>query len=109
MAVFIADQHGSKLINADSKNLDFPTDLPQGRSIWAFTIQELFLRPGLYLLGLWLADRGGDVLDRVEVAARIEVIDTQSGELGVAVDPRYAGVVICEFQVGSVPLQTTTG
>ena len=99
MAVFITDQHGSKLINADCENLDAPVDLPQGRSIWAFTIHELFLRPGLYLLGLWLADRGGDVLDRVEIAARIEVMDLQSDALGVGIDPRYAGVVICDFDV----------
>jgi lipopolysaccharide transport system ATP-binding protein len=99
MAVFITDQHGSKLINADSENLDAPVNLPQGRSIWAFTIHELFLRPGLYLLGLWLADRGGDVLDRVEIAARIEVMDLQSDALGVGIDPRYAGVVICDFDV----------
>ena len=109
MAVFITDQHGSKLINADCENLDAPVDLPQGRSIWAFTIHELFLRPGLYLLGLWLADRGGDVLDRVEIAARIEVMDLQSDALGVGIDPRYAGVVICDFDVRKLEPKEATG
>jgi ABC-type polysaccharide/polyol phosphate transport system ATPase subunit len=108
MAVFVADQHGSKLINADTENLDEPVNLPPGRSVWAFTIHELFLRPGLYLLGLWLADAGGDVLDRVEIAARIEVMDLQSDALGVGIDPRYAGVVICDFDVRKLePIEAT--
>jgi lipopolysaccharide transport system ATP-binding protein len=99
IAVFVADQHGTKLVNADTDTLGMPIDLPEGRSVWSLTIQELFLRPGLYALGLWLADRGGDVLDRVEIAARIEIMDPQSGVVGVRIDPRYAGVVICDFDV----------
>jgi lipopolysaccharide transport system ATP-binding protein len=97
MAVFISDQHGTKLINADIDTLGVALDLPPGRSSWQFSLEALYLEPGMYTVGLWLADRNGELLDRVEAAVRIEVIDHASRIVGVRIDPRYAGVVACDF------------
>ena len=105
MAMFITDQHGTKLINADIDTLGTALDLPQGRSSWLFTLEALYLEPGMYNVGLWLADRGGEVLDRIEAAVRIEVIDHGSRMPGVRMDPRYGGVVTCDFDFRPLDVQ----
>jgi homopolymeric O-antigen transport system ATP-binding protein len=102
MAAFITDQHGTKLVNADIDTLGVPANLPLGWSAWRFRLDALYLEPGMYALGLWLADRGGEVLDRIEAAVRLEVIDHGSRIAGVRIDPRYAGVVTCDFSFSAL-------
>jgi homopolymeric O-antigen transport system ATP-binding protein len=97
MAVFISDQHGTKLINADIDTLGVALDLPRGRSTWLFNLEAVYLEPGMYTVGLWLADRSGEVLDRIDAAVRLEVVDHAAKIAGVRIDPRYAGVVTCDF------------
>ena len=100
LAVSISDQHGTKLVNADSDMLGMSIALPAGRSEWQFTISNLYLNPGTYAVGLWAAETLGEVLDQVTAAHRIEVADRQALQLGVRVDRRYGGVVPCEFTLG---------
>lgn len=104
IAVFITDQHGTKLINADIDAVGVSADLPPGRSTWRFNLHELFLEPGMYTLGLWLSDRGGEVLDWIDAAVRLEVIDHDSRLTGVRVDARYSGVVACDFSFEPLPI-----
>lgn len=103
MAAFILDQYGTKLINADSDTLGGEVSLPAGQSTWKLKIERLYLKPGIYVLGLWLADQYGDVYDRIETALQLEVVDIASPNIGARVDERYDGVVTCRFDVTRVP------
>lgn len=104
IATFITDQHGTKLINADIDALGVSADLPSGRSTWRFNLHEIFLEPGMYTLGLSLNDRGGELLDLIEAAVRLEVIDHDSRTTGGRADPRYSGAVACDFSFEPLPI-----
>jgi lipopolysaccharide transport system ATP-binding protein len=99
MAIAISDRFGTKLVNADSDMIGVPIALPEGRSEWRFTIDALYLMPGTYVLGSWLAENPGEVLDQVRSAYHFEVADRQELRAGVRVDRRYGGVVPCTFLV----------
>jgi lipopolysaccharide transport system ATP-binding protein len=99
MAISVYDQQGTHLINADSDTLGEEVLLPEGWSVWQFSIKKLYLKPGIYVLGLWLADRMGDVYDRVEAALQFEVVELVEPRVGVRLNPRYDGVVTCRFEL----------
>jgi len=99
VAIAISDRFGTKLVNADSDMVGVPIALPAGRSEWRFTIEELYLLPGTYVLGSWLAENPGEVLDQVRSAYHFEVADRQELRAGVRVDRRYGGVVPCAFSL----------
>ncbi|HEY9649447.1 MAG TPA: ABC transporter ATP-binding protein, partial [Coleofasciculaceae cyanobacterium] len=56
LAVVIYDQYGIKLVNADTISLGQVVNLPKGRNVVRVKIQELYLNPGIYVLGFWMAD-----------------------------------------------------
>ena len=99
IAVSIRDRYGTKLINADTDTLGTEVTLPSGSSTWRFSIERLYLKPGIYILGLWLADRVGEAFDRAESALLIEVTDIEPPPPGSRIDPRYDGVVTCPFGI----------
>jgi lipopolysaccharide transport system ATP-binding protein len=103
IAAFVLDQHGTKLINADTDTLGGEIHLHRGRSYWQLRIDRLYLKPGIYVLGLWLADRFGDVFDRIESALQLEVVDLANPNIGARVDERYDGVVTCRFTIAHLP------
>jgi lipopolysaccharide transport system ATP-binding protein len=97
IATAIYDQHGTKLINADSDALGCQVALPVGTSVWQLSIEHLYLKPGVYVLGLYLADGFGDIYDRIEAAMQIEVVELKEQKIGTRVDSRYDGLVSCRF------------
>lgn len=102
IAVSIANQSGTNLVNADSSTLDRVVTLRPGDGTWRLTIDHLFLKPGRYVVGLWLGGRTGEALDRIETAFRIDVLDAMPGRRAVRLDTRYDGVVPVEFDVAEV-------
>jgi lipopolysaccharide transport system ATP-binding protein len=99
IAAAIYDQHGTKLINADSDTLGYDVSLPPGPSVWELRIEHLYLKPGVYVVGLYLADRFGDLYDRIESAMQLEVVEFAPPKLGTRVDRRYDGAVACRFDI----------
>jgi hypothetical protein len=59
-------------------------------------------------LGLWLGDSAG-LLDRIQPALRLEVFDRQTRAWGPRFDPRYDGMVYCEYQVTAVENEPEDG
>jgi lipopolysaccharide transport system ATP-binding protein len=100
MAVVLFDEHGTKLVNADTLSLGESLDLRKGLNRVRLRIDELHLMSGVYTLGLWMADPVGTVFDGIRSAARIEVITPETEGLGVK--PTVDGVVTCNFSVVDV-------
>jgi lipopolysaccharide transport system ATP-binding protein len=98
LAFALYDQDGMRLLSVDSDSLGRPLVLMRGISGWTFRIPQLFMKPGVYVLGLWLGSRVGETLDRVE-AIRLEVIERHGQPIGARRDPRYDGIVDCEFSL----------
>ena len=99
LAVTIYDQHGTKLVNADTVSLGQVVGLKQGRTLVRLRIKELHLNPGVYVLGLWLASPAGEVFDYLTSAAKIEVVALESGTFGLGGRPGADGAVVCHFEL----------
>lgn len=97
MAVTLYDQYGTKLVNADSLALGKNIVLKSGANEITFRIQQLHLNPGIYILGLWMANPSGDVFDTLSSVIKIEVFDLQSEKLGSR--PKADGMVTCDFEI----------
>ncbi|ARV58415.1 teichoic-acid-transporting ATPase [Nostocales cyanobacterium HT-58-2] len=101
IAVTIYDNLGTKLVNADSLVLGQSITLQNGQNIVKIKIEKLYLTPGIYVLGLWLADPLiGTVFDHIESAFEIEVINFQAK--GIGIRPDADGLVMCDFELSQV-------
>lgn len=86
VAVSIYDRYGTKLINADSLAFGQPVNLHQGTNNLRIRMDELHLNPGLYTLGLWIADPPGEVHDFIPSAVLFEVVETETQNIRVRGD-----------------------
>jgi lipopolysaccharide transport system ATP-binding protein len=91
LAVWIMDRSGLRLIDADTIALGENLVLNEGMNRIALRIDQVHLNPGTYVLSLWLAKRPATVIDVVEHAAEIEILesrpDSQAAIPGNAVVP----------------------
>lgn len=97
LAVILYDKNGTKLVNADTVSIGQTINLRQGHNTVRIRISELYLNPGEYVFGWWLANLMGKVYDFSDTGFSIEVIDVETNKLGAR--PRYDGAVTCDFQV----------
>lgn len=97
MAITIYDLSGTKLVNADTLSLGQSIWLEAGINDVRFHVERLNLTPGVYALGLWMSGGPGSVLDRLETAVELEVIEPPVKRLGAR--PASDGVVACKFAV----------
>ena len=97
IAVIIYDQYGTKLVNADTMALGELVNLHTGVNRLLLKINELHLNPGIYVLGLWMANPPSEVIDQINSALKFEIIDVEVQRLGTR--PRADGAVSCEFKL----------
>jgi lipopolysaccharide transport system ATP-binding protein len=98
LAVFLCNQLGTKLVNADTVLHDQVIKLQKGTNRVSLKIEQLHLTPGIYRVGLWLADpissRTNSAYDYIETAFEIEVVKPRVGESNL-----YAyALVTCDFK-----------
>jgi lipopolysaccharide transport system ATP-binding protein len=101
LAVAIFDQKGTILVNADIASLGQTISLCRGNNIIQLRIHKLYLRPGIYVVGLWLDRTGtGEMpIDSVESAFEIEVIDEITDSTTPRLNIKTSGCVICKFSI----------
>jgi hypothetical protein len=98
LAVVVYDAYGIKLVNADTISLGQGVNLQKGRNIVRVRIQALYLNPGIYVLGFWMADPlGCNVFDFIESAFEIEVVSCEGQEFGMRAGAD--GFVTCRFEL----------
>lgn len=97
LAITIYDQYGAKLINADTVALGRSTFLKKGDNTLEIKIEQLHLNPGIYVLGLWLADPMGVVFDHIESAMNLEVVAAEQEGFGAR--PIADGMVTTPFKI----------
>jgi lipopolysaccharide transport system ATP-binding protein len=100
ISVNISTQSGTRLVNTDTRTIGQIINLQRGRNIVKINIDQLYLKAGNYIIGLWLSDFSAiSVFDYIESAFEIEVLDLEDHELGIR--PGGDGLVSCRFQVFS--------
>jgi len=95
MAVIIFDRYGTKLVNADTLSHGEPINLQEGRNTITLRMDQLHLNPGMYTIGLWVADPPIEIYDYISSATLFEVVETEKEDIRVQSD----GVVPVKFQV----------
>jgi lipopolysaccharide transport system ATP-binding protein len=98
LAVTIYDKTaGTKLVNADIAAIGQVIDLKKGHNVVRLRIEQLHLNPDVYILGLWLKDKGlkWTPLDYLESAFEIEVVRHESEDFGI----KELSPVTCKFKV----------
>jgi lipopolysaccharide transport system ATP-binding protein len=98
VAVVIFDRYGSKLINADTLAYGNPIDLKAGKNTLKLRMNELHLNPGIYTLGLWIADPPSEVHDYIPSAAMFEVVETETENIRVRAD----GLIPVDFRIEEI-------
>jgi hypothetical protein len=93
----ICDSHGTRLINADTLSFGKSVRLIEGSNFLRLTLDRLYLNPGVYTLGLWIADPIAGPFDYLEAAGRIEV--SKPPDNGIGQTPDDEGLVPCTFQL----------
>lgn len=109
IAVTIYDQYATKLVNADTLALGRPITLTSGENHFLIRIRQLHLNQGIYVLGLWMADPAGGVLDYIESVLGFQVLTPEQEGLGVR--PSSDGVVSCDFSLSTAaaPAEASSG
>ena len=102
LAVFLLEQYGTKILNADTVHLERTVSLRQGLNTVRLRIASIHLLPGTYRVGLWLADpvhaqSVTGAYDYVESAFEIEVATR-----GAGAPAGTGGIVTCDFTVEEV-------
>jgi len=100
LAVTIYNQLGTKLVNADTHEVGGSVTLTAGLNRLRLRIGRLNLNPGMYRLGLWLADPIGShslrtAYDFIEWAFDIDVVGYGTPGPGFSSE----GAVACDFTV----------
>jgi hypothetical protein len=95
VAIVIFDRYGTKLINADTLSYRKTIRLKEGKNKIIFRINQLHLNPGMYTIGLWVADPPSEVYDYISSAAIIEVVETEKERFRIKAD----GLVPVTFQI----------
>jgi lipopolysaccharide transport system ATP-binding protein len=103
IAVTLYDEYGAKLVNADTISLGRNIHLRQGTTTVRLRISELHLNPGIYILGLWVADPPAEIYDYTDSAIRIEVVRLEPQGFGLR--PQSDGHVVCDFDVVEIRSQ----
>jgi lipopolysaccharide transport system ATP-binding protein len=99
LSVFLLEQYGTKVLNADTLHLERTISLRQGRNVLKLRIASIHLLPGTYRVGLWLADpvhaqSVTGAYDYVESAFEIELVGR-----GPDVPAGSGALVTCDFDV----------
>ena len=97
VAVTFYTLDGTKLVNADTISLGKVIEVGPGQDEVQLTIKQLYLNPGIYRIGLYLADPLGLVFDHIGSAFEINVADVETNRLGQV--PVSHGSVFCDFDV----------
>ncbi|WP_055073994.1 ABC transporter ATP-binding protein [Pseudanabaena sp. 'Roaring Creek'] len=99
LAIIIFDQHGNKLVNADTVKLGQIIYLNKGSNHVNLRIENLYLNSGIYVVGLWIAN-DGVFFDYIESSFEMEVIDFVTESYGMK--PEIDGVVSCTLKLLTV-------
>ena len=98
LAITLYNQSGVNLVNADTRSLGQINTFEQGRNIVRLRIEELHLKPGIYIVGLWLSDPlTNTTFDYIESAFEFELVDSGIDSLGIR--PEGDGSVTCNFKL----------
>jgi len=96
LAIIFYDSAGYRVIDTNTAQKGEFVSLQAGQTAKAnFLLHEVLLRPGKYLVGLWLGRQIMEVIDHIEHAATLDLIEGEESSQYAIVFP---GVYLCRFE-----------
>lgn len=103
LAIIFYDPNGYRLVDTNTAQKGHFVSLQAGQFARAnFLLREVLLRPGKYLIGLWLGREGVETVDHVEYAT---TLDFAEGEETSGHPVVYPGKYLCRFEENVTILQ----
>jgi lipopolysaccharide transport system ATP-binding protein len=103
LAVILYDSSGYRLIDTNTAQKGEFISLQAGQVARAnFLIREMLLRPGKYLLRLWIGREGTETLDDIEYATTVDVAEGYETNRHPVIFP---GTYLCRFEESVSVLQ----
>jgi homopolymeric O-antigen transport system ATP-binding protein len=103
LAVVLYDSSGYRLIDANTAQKGEFISLQAGQVARAnFLIREMLLRPGKYLIRLWIGREGTEILDDIECATTVDVAEGNETNRHPVIFP---GTYLCRFEESVSVLQ----
>ena len=95
IAIIIYDEQGNRLIDVNTLIKGYVLDLKKnGKAIVKFTLKNLRLKPGVYVVALWMGAFGSHEIDATKYATTFEMEPRREDILYTSPFP---GVYSCEF------------
>ncbi len=96
LAIIIYDSNGYRLIDVNTAQKGESVSMRAGQTATAnFTLRDVLLRPGRYLVGLWLGRESSGAIDHIEHARTLDFAD---GEETNGHPVLYPGKYLCRFE-----------
>jgi lipopolysaccharide transport system ATP-binding protein len=96
LALIFYDSNGYRVIDTNTAQKGEFVTLRAGQIGRAtFHLREVLLRPGRYLVGLWLGREAMEIIDHIEHAATLDVVEGEESSQHVIVFP---GLYLCRFE-----------
>jgi len=96
LAIVICDSSGYRVLDANTAQKRQFVSMRRGQVANAhFRLKEVLLRPGRYLVGLWLGREAMEIIDYVEHATNFELMESEETSQHVIV---FTGVYLCRFE-----------
>jgi len=102
LAIIICDSNGYRVVDTNTAQKGQFVSMRTGQVARAnFQLREVLLKPGKYIVGLWLGREAMEIIDYVEHATNFDVMESEETCQHVIVFP---GVYLCRFD-NSVTIQ----
>src|SRR5882724_2580064 len=96
LAIIFYDSSGYRVIDTNTAQKGESVSLHAGQTAMAnFILRQVLLKPGKYLVGLWLGRAGMEAIDDVEFATSLEFIESEETSLHTEIFP---GMYLCRFE-----------
>ena len=96
LALIFYDMNGVRVIDTNTAQKGVFVSMDPGQRARArFLLHDLLLRPGKYFVGLWMGREAMEVVDHVEQAATLDIMEGEEAKKHAVTFP---GVYLCRFE-----------
>jgi hypothetical protein len=96
LAIIFYDSSGYRVLDANTAQKGEFVGMRSGQVAKAnFHLRDVLLKPGRYLVGLWIGREMMEVIDHIEHAVTLDIMESEESKQHVVVFP---GVYLCRFE-----------
>ncbi len=107
LAVIVYDSNGYRVIDANTAQKGEFVSLQAGQAAKAsFVLREVLLKPGKYLVGLWIGRPFMETIDDVEYATAFDFIESSETARHTETFP---GIYLCRFEQSVLVMEAEVG